>query len=357
MVTVSWFLVIRLIMNNIEFNCLPTIIGSLPYKDPEEACRVVARFLKDIPAWPQLPNRTFLENMYVMYSEGFPGAVVGEDRIYVDRSKDNSSALEELYNAYLENDAEKYPISPSRAAGLHEFLSYADFSPNLIGVKGHVTGPISWGLTVTDENRRAILYDDMLADAAAKLLRLKASWQEKQLRKISSKTIIFVDEPYMSSFGSAFVSITAEKVIELLNEVFGGITGISGVHCCGNTDWPVLLRSNARILSFDAYNYAESLALYKREVKEFLLKKKGTIAWGIVPNDSKTIVAESVASLKDRLEAAVVPFTREGIPFRQILEQSLVTPSCGLASLTGEGVEAVLHLLTELSGAIRTRYL
>ncbi|MDO8578632.1 MAG: methionine synthase [Dehalococcoidales bacterium] len=344
-------------MNNTEFGCRATIIGSLPYKDPKEACRVVARFLKDIPAWPQLPNRTFLENMYVQYSEGFPGEVVEENRMYVDRSKDSGSALEALYNAYLVNDAEKYPISPSRAAGLHEFLSYADFSPHLVGVKGHVTGPISWGLTVTDENRRSILYDDTLADAAAKLLRLKASWQEKQLRKISSKTIIFVDEPYMASFGSAFVSISPDKVIELLNEVFGGISGISGVHCCGNTDWPVLLRSNARILSFDAYNYAESLALYKNEVKEFLLKKKGAIAWGIVPNESKTIASESVAGLKDRLEAAVAPFARDGISFRQILQQSLVTPSCGLASLTGEEVETVLQLLTELSAAIRKRYL
>jgi methionine synthase II (cobalamin-independent) len=161
----------------------------------------------------------------------------------------------------------------------------------------------------------------------------------------------------MTSFGSAFLAISKERVIELLNEVFGGISGISGVHCCGNTDWPVLLSSNVRILSFDAYNYAESLALYKKEVKDFLLKKKGAIAWGIVPNESKTIAAETVASLKDRLEAAVAPFAREGIPFRQLLEQSLVTPSCGLAALAGEEVEAVLHLLTELSTTVRKQYL
>lgn len=344
-------------MNNVDFACRSTIIGSLPYKDPKEACRVVARFLKDIPAWPQLPNRSFLENMSVQYSEGLPGAVVGENKIYVDRAKDSSAALEALYNAYLENDAEKYPISTARAAGLYAFLSSTDLSPGLVAVKGHVTGPITLGLTVTDENRRAILYDEVLADAAAKLLRLKASWQEQQLRKISKNTIIFVDEPSMTSFGSAFLAISKERVIELLNEVFGGISGISGVHCCGNTDWPVLLRSNVRILSFDAYNYAESLALYNKEVKEFLLKKKGAIAWGIVPNESKTIAAESVASLKDRLEAAIAPFARDGIPFRQILEQSLVTPSCGLASLTGEEVERVLELLTDLSAAVRKQYL
>lgn len=342
-------------MLNVEFGCRATIIGSMPYKDPSEACGMIIRFLKDIPAWPQLPNRSFKENMYAQYSEGFPGAVIEENKIYVKRAADSTHSLEALYTADIANDSDKFPISPGYAAGLYEFLSLPGLSP--WAVKGHVTGPVSWGLTVTDENRRSILYDDTLADAAARLLRLKASWQEKKLREISRNTIIFVDEPYMASFGSAFVAVSREKVIALLNEVFSGISGIKGIHCCGNTDWPVLLQTNAQILSFDAYNYAKSLSLYPAEVKEFLQKKKGAIAWGIIPNESKTLAKETVASLKDRLEEAVAPFTRSGIPFRQLLEQSLLTPSCGLASLTGEEVERVLELLTELSTRIRQQHL
>ena len=61
-----------------EFNCLPTMIGSMPHTDPAEACAVVSRYLKDIPAWPQLPQRSFKENMYAQYSEGFPGIVSGK---------------------------------------------------------------------------------------------------------------------------------------------------------------------------------------------------------------------------------------------------------------------------------------
>ena len=59
----------------------------------------------------------------------------------------------------------------------------------------------------------------------------------------------------MTSFGSAFVSISREKVIRMLNEVFSGISGLKGVHCCGNTDWSVLLATGLNILNFDAYNY------------------------------------------------------------------------------------------------------
>ncbi|MFC2021734.1 methionine synthase [Chloroflexota bacterium] len=341
-------------MPYIEFGCLPTIIGSMPQTDPQAACSQIVHYLKDIPVWPQLPNRSFLENMYVQYSQGFPGVVVKENSIYVDRSQNLDKPLEQLYTAYLENAFDKYPVTAEYATGLHSFLSLTDLSP--WAVKGQVTGPISWGLTVTDENKRAILYDNVLSDAVAKLLRLKASWQEKKLNQISRNTIIFVDEPYMTSFGSAFVSLSRERVISLLEEVFGGISGLKGVHCCGNTDWPVLLETSTDILSFDTYNYAQSLSLYPSEVKAFL-GRKGTIAWGIVPNEAETLAGETVASLKDRLEEAMAPFTRSGIRFKQLIEQGLLTPSCGLASLPGEIAAQALELLAELSIAIRKRYL
>ena len=341
-------------MPDIEFNCLPTMIGSMPHTDPVEACSQVTRYLKDILVWPQLPKRSFMENMYVQYSQGFPGVVVKNEKIYVDRSQNLDKPLEYLYAAYLENNFDKYPISADYAAGLHKFLSLTDLSP--LVVKGQVTGPVSWGLTVTDNNQRSVLYDEVLADAAAKFLKLKASWQEKELRKICKNTIIFVDEPYMASFGSAFFSLSKEKVVSLLEEVFSGITGLKGVHCCGNTDWSVLLGTSLDIVSFDTYSYAESLSLYQAEVKK-LLDRKGGIAWGIVPNDEELLAKESAASLQDRLEEAMAPFTRNGVPFKQLIRQGLVTPCCGLARLkTPEASERALELLAELSARLRSRY-
>lgn len=341
-------------MPDVRFGCLPTMIGSMPHTDPDEACSLVTNYLKDIPAWPQLPKRSPMEQMCVQYSEGFPGVVIKDERIYIDRSQDWDKPLEELYTAYLENNTAKYAISTEHAAGLHKFLSLGNLTP--LAVKGQVTGPISWGLAVTDDSGRAILYDDMLADAAAKLLRLKAGWQEKALSKIAKNTIIFVDEPAMSSYGSAFFSLSQEKVTSLLEEVLGGIRRLKGVHCCGNTDWSLLLGTSTDIISLDAYNYAESLTLYPAEVKKFL-DRNGAIAWGIVPNNEKQLVGETASSLKDRLEEAMAPFTRNGIPFKHLIEQGLLTPSCGLASLTEETAARVLELLAELSLNIRKRYM
>ncbi len=341
-------------MPNTEFGCLPTMIGSMPHTDPQVACAVVTHYLKDIPAWPQLPRRSYLENMYVQFSEGFPGRVVTEDTILVERSRDLTRPLERLYAAYLEDDLEKYAITREYAAGLHHFLNLTNLMPR--AAKGQVCGPVSWGLTITDEDRRPIVYDDTLADAAARLLRLKAAWEERELDRISRDTIIFVDEPYMASFGSAFVAVSREKVISLLEEVFGGIKGLKGVHCCGNTDWSVLLATSTDILSFDAYNHAQSLGLYPNDVKEFLARG-GAIAWGIVPNAEDSLAGESAASLQERLEEAMAPFTRDGIRFRQVVGQALLTPSCGLASLSEEVAARALELLAELSARVRKRYL
>ena len=341
-------------MPDVEFGCLPTAIGSMPHTDPVQACSQVSRYLKHIPTWPQLPKRSFTENMCVQFSQGFPGVVVKENSIYIDRSQNLAQPLEQLYAAYLENDIDKYPISPDYAAGLHYFLTLDNLMP--VAVKGQLTGPVTWGLAVTDDNHRAIIYDDVLSDAVAKFLRLKASWQEKTLSQLSKSTIIFVDEPYMASFGSVSMSLSKEKVISLLEEVFAGLSGLKGVHCCGNTDWSVLLKTSLDILSFDAYNYAQSLSLYPSEIKSFL-ERKGTIAWGIVPNDESSLTKETVASLKDRLEEAMAPFTRNGVRFKQLFQQGLLTPSCGLASLSTEAAARALELLSELSATVRKRYI
>ncbi len=330
------------------------MIGSLPGADPAEACALVARFLPDIPAWPQLPRLSPLEHMNAQFSEGFPGAVVNGERVTVDRAAAAKGA-QKLYEAYLAGDAAQYPVSADHAAGLYEFLRmFAGRGPR--AAKGQVVGPVTWGLSVTDDTGKAILYDDVLGDAVPRFLKLKAAWLERQLSCVAHRTIIFLDEPYMAAYGSSAAStLSAQTVIEALNEVFSGLSGLKGVHCCANTDWSVLLRTNADIISFDAYGYAASLALFPNEVAAFL-QRPGAVAWGIVPTDAAALAGESVASLKDRLEDAMAPFTRRGIPFRELVSRAIVTPACGLAGLSMGEASRALELLAGLSREMRQRY-
>jgi hypothetical protein len=293
--------------------------------------------------------------MYVQFSQGFPGITINGEKIFVNRDDDLLPELEKLYGAYLENDFTKFPITRDYAAGLYQFLKDANYPVR--AVKGHVSGPVSWGMTVTDQDGRAIAYDEILADASAKLLKLKATWMENELRQINKNTIIFVDEPYLHSIGSAFFSLSKEQVISLIQEVFSGIQGIKGIHCCGQSDWSIVLGTGLDILNFDAYNYGPSLALYPKEVKHFLTSGKA-IAWGIIPNDEAILKQESVTSLVERLEETMAPLTRKGveIPFKQLVEQSLVTPSCGLPGFSTGGFELAMEMLNAVSKKMRSKW-
>jgi methionine synthase II (cobalamin-independent) len=336
----------------LEFGCLPTGIGSMPHTNADEAGSLIMKYLPDIPFWPQLPRRSPKENMVVQFSEGFPGVVAEGDKIHIEASTNFEAELEQIYIDCEQDNAHEYGVSREYAAGLHTFLSRA--AGNRM-IKGQVTGPITWGLTVTYQDGLGILYDDTLAETEAKFLRLKASWQENVLRETWPTVIIFVDEPYLVSLGSVFTPIPEEKVPVLLKEVFKGIKGIKGLHCCGNTNWSIVLDTSLDILSFDAYNYAASLSTHSDKVKAFL-ERGGSIAWGIIPNDEEVLAKESLPNLRDRLEEAMASFTRDGVKFKQIIAQGLITPSCGLNVLSPEAADRALELTAELSADLRSRY-
>jgi len=334
-----------------DFAFLPTAVGSLPHTDPLAACALVGRHLPLIPAWPQLPRRGPQEGLYAQFSRGFPGIVERDGLVTVDRRDGFEAALEQFYRRYLEEDLDAFALDAEHAAGFAAFIA-GDF-PSARAVKGHVIGPVSWGLAVTDQQRRPILYDEILADAAARHLRLQSSWQERALAGLASPTIVFVDEPYLSSFGSAFLAVERGEVQGLLEQVFAGIHGLAGVHCCGNTDWSMLLETSVDILNFDAYTYAETLALYPDALRAFLARG-GILAWGIVPTGSdEQVQAASAEMLTERLWSALRLVAAKGIPLETLLAQALLTPACGLATLSEQGAERALALLAEVSSRMR----
>ena len=123
----------------VEFNCLPTAIGSMSHTDAGEACRLVTKYLGEVPHWPQLPKRSQLENMYVQFSEGFPGLVLEGTKLFVEREDDFDAQLEALFTAASDDKADDYGISEKYAAGLHALAATKLRAPRVI--KGQVTGP------------------------------------------------------------------------------------------------------------------------------------------------------------------------------------------------------------------------
>jgi methionine synthase II (cobalamin-independent) len=270
-----------------------------------------------------------------------------------DVTRELSEDLEGLYRDDLDCRLEPHGLERDRRDGFDAFVArLRKGADRPLAVKGQVTGPISWGLQVTDRNRRPLLYNDAVADALARHLKLAAAWQEKGLRAFAPTTIISVDEPYLASIGSAFVSFPREQVVTLVGQVLSGIKGLKAIHCCGNTDWSVLLSTPVDILNFDAYNYGETLSLYPAEVTLFL-DRGGAIAWGIVPNDEETLAKETEASLVDRLDETMRMLARKGVSYDALRSRCLITPSCGLGTMSAEGATRALEMTAAVSARFR----
>jgi len=332
-----------------------THVGSLPHKSAAEALKALIASL-DIPAWPQLPRRSFHESMYVQYSASLPGIIVDEarEKVFFNTHDDLTPALETFYENYLTENMEAFALRPEYAEGFFAMVEALN-STRGTWVKGQVTGPISFGLTVTDQDLRASLYNETLAEAIVKNMAMNARWQIRQLKRLRPQVIIFVDEPYLASFGSAFISLSREQATAMLNEVFAAIHlegALAGIHCCANTDWSLLLESQVDILNLDAYGYLESLALYPAELRRFL-NRGGVIAWGIVPNNQEIEQVNAddlVKRLQDgfRLIAEKAHRREVDISPHEFDSCSLITPSCGLGSATEEMAEKVLQTLAEV---------
>lgn len=329
-----------------------TLIGSFPYLDSTALCAQVTREVQ-IPAWPQLPRRTFRENMYTQYSAGLPGIVVDEahEKVAFDTTGDLSPALEEFYGRYLADDVDSFALPANYATGFYTMLAALKATPGK-WAKGQVTGPISFGLTVVDQDLRSSLYHDQLVDPIVKQLAFNARWQVRQLKQARSNVILFVDEPYLASFGSAFISLSREQVVTLLNEVFDAIHAegaLAGVHCCGNTDWSVLLDTAVDILNLDAYGYLDNLALYPHEMRGFL-DRGGCLAWGIIPN-TEEIFNVTPDGLAQRLRAGLhlISAKAQGrgvtIGGEEFAPRSLITTACGLGPATIEIADRAVEMI------------
>ncbi len=335
--------------------CMATAIGSMPHMDAVEAVDEVLRLFPECPAWPQLPKRTFYEGFCVQASEGLPGVRLDTEagKMSVDTGEALVDEMADFYARYLSEGTSSFATTEQYAAGLHEIISRGGHYPL---VKGHLPGPVTLGLAVCDQNLRLAYYNDMMRDAMVKGLCRKAQWQAEQLAPLADDVLIFLDDPYLQSIGSSSVALHEHEVAEQLDEIISALHdagAYAGIHCCGNTDWGLLARTAADVISFDAWSHSEEVSLYAADIGAYL-GRGGCLAWGIVPTGN-AVDAQSVDSLEKAFRAAVSLLTAKGIAEERILEQAFITPSCGTGTLTEERALRVMELAAGVSASLRMR--
>jgi len=345
-----------------------TAIGSLPHDNPESALELIFKLFPACPLWPQLAKVDRHEDMTVQYLQALPAIEFDEKRNKYYFNTQNESFYEQLEEFFLDYEEiisehnyeklEKYGITGEFSSAIPGFLAKLEETKPPFA-KGHIIGPLTWGLSLCDETGKSAFYDDVLREVIVKGLTLKALWQVKKIKSSSQNTtpIIFMDEPAMSQYGtSALLTVEKSDIINALKEISAIIKkegGITGVHCCGKTDWTIITGSDVDILNFDAFSFSQSLALYPKEVEAFL-KNGGHIAWGIVPTlDDKALESMDLEQLSLKFKEAVLNLCSKEVDLKLVLENSIITPSCGAGGLSLELAQKAMTLTAELSSALK----
>ena len=323
-----------------------TGIGSLPHKDPEDACRTILDSV-DIPFWPQLPHRSFFELMVPQYSEGFPFVRIEGEHIHVEKA--NEADLAVFYEAIAAKTG--FPISREYAAGLYTFIDILkEKGQRLDTVKGHITGPLTFTLSLTDQQKRPIFFDDELRELALELLKGKVIWQVEMLKKYADEVLIFIDEPILSALGtSAYIAVDMSEAQRMLKEIVTCIReagALSAIHCCSKADWPLVFSTGLDVFSFDAYYFWDTLSMYPEEVRSFI-DNNGLIAWGVVPT-TDMIRNIGLKDLREQLERGLSSLKKAGISEEKLRNQAILTPSCGTGSMEMDDALRVFSLLKDL---------
>lgn len=343
---------------------LATAIGSLPHKDADEALDLIFRYLPKAPFWPQLPKRDIREGMVVQFSENLPFLQAGQDGLRFMPLEAKDRELELFYERIIARDIGYFKISEGFASGLHRFyqrLKGATLRDMEI-IKCQITGPFTFAAGIKDQGGFSLLHDAVFLQAILKGLAMKALWQADFFKSFGKKIIIFIDEPYLGCFGSAYTPINREDVVRVLRELSEEIKSegqklnpagvLTGVHCCGNTDWSMLMEVEAiDIISFDAFDFLDNFILYADNLNSFL-QRGGVICWGIVPTQGFT-GKETASSLLDKVNNGIEKLAKKGLKRDVLLENLFVSPACGLGTLHTEKSDKILKLLAETASSIK----
>lgn len=355
--------------SKLKLECMA--IGSLPHFCVEDAMCVVEKYFSNIPFWPQLAKISKNEDMIFQFLENMPSFFCDENSAKSYLSTDYEEFCEDFENFYLEyeeciNDInshtlDKYAISSENSRAFSELLKIIKKHKSSYA-KGQIVGPFTLATTLVDKNGRCVVYDETLREIIVKTLSLKALWQIREFKKANPdiKPIIFIDEPSISQLGtSAYITISQQDVIDMIKEVSDIIKqngGISAIHCCGKCDWNVPVVAGVDIINLDAYTFAQNLSVFYKTI-EIFLQNGGKIAWGVVPTlDKDELENADLNTILNKFQDAVNYLTKKGINEKLIIDNSIITPSCGAGALSVEMAEKAMDLTKKVSDSLKEKY-
>jgi len=338
--------------NKIPGNLLTTAMAVMPHTNVARALDLALSM--DVPFWPQMPNYSYYEDMYVQAAEHFPGIILDLDKQTLRFSMDKFA--EELEEALLRfDDPAFFDISKTYSVVYHRFLAL-DLKDRP-AIRGQLEGPISFGFNILDQDDRPIIFDDTVRPFMLDFMAKRLNVQLARLKQRNANAFMFVDEPGLQFLFSAIAGYSDLKAKGDLDQFFAQVDRPRGIHLCGNPDWDFLLNMDLDVLSLDVYSNSEIFASYATAIGKFL-DRGGVIVWGIVPTGFEVFSQEEVPSLIQRIESVWKILWSKGIDREQIIARSMLSPAtCCLVNPDKERtVERAFATVNHMADVLRAKY-
>lgn len=304
---------------------MPTGVGSLPFSEPGRAVSTTLELLPELPAAPQLPRRSPREGMLAQAAAGMAGVHIAADgSLYTD-----TRAIA--------------PVDPTVALQGEAWVSLRAFVDAVSGrpgpVKLQLTGPITLGLALA----ACGVPSPLAFTAAGAQVRAQATALSSLVeRRLPGGALVVIDEPGLSALTSASYPLPFDATIDLLSGALAVLSrsAKTGVHCCGDTDWQLVLQAGPDLVSFPVDHAPDGGVLGP------YLDRGGLVAWGSVPTD-RPIGAGPEPHWR-RLAELWCELSGAGCDPALLRSQALITPACGLAHHGPEQVRHVFALVREI---------
>ena len=339
--------------NPIPGNLLTTAMAVMPHTDVDRALETALSL--DVPFWPQLPNYSYHEDMYVQAAEHFPGIILDMDKKTLRFSLDRF--IEELEGALSYFDDPVYfDVSETYSAVYHRFLAL-DLADRP-AIRGQLEGPVSFGFNILDQDERPVLFDDTVRPFMFDFMARRVNVQLARLQERNPSAFMFVDEPGMQFLFSALSGYDNFKAKNDLDQFFAQIDRPRGIHLCGNPDWDFMLSLDLDVLSLDVYTNAEIISSYAGSIKRFL-DRGGVIVWGIVPTGSEIFAREEIPALIRRLEAVWEFLWSKGVDRELLIARGMLSPAtcCLVNPDKTVTVERAFETVRRISLILKEKYL
>jgi len=313
----------------------PVSIGSLPHLDRGAAISFVLDSTPELPAAPTLPRLEPLELM-------IPQAVWGVSGI--ELAPDGTISVPDP--RVVDPEA---PLGDPGLVG-RPFGTWRSFLDRVAGrvdpIKLQLTGPLTLGLTLIQAGLEPAHAHNVAARAvttrAGHLLDLAAA------RAPGTPVLLVFDEPGLVGGLRSDLCLNPDGVIDLLSGVLASVEGraITGVHCCGPTDWHLLIQAGPNLVSLpvgaDVTGSAGAVGAF--------LDRGGWLAWGAVATNEP--LGEQPSRSWRNLSGQWCALVQSGCDPVLLRRHALVSPACGLALHDEAQTEHVFSITRRLSEKI-----